>query len=100
MKMFGDSFLASMLGYNMHNFINLMDDRGELVFSDRQSLRMERAMSSLEFGFGEGGYHASGFVRTTLPKGMLDLLMADAALENKTGSSTSGQASVRVGATW
>src|SRR3546814_6261767 len=46
MKMFGDSFLASMLGDNLHNFINLMDDRGELVFSDRQAQRMERAMSS------------------------------------------------------
>ncbi|MGE4339560.1 MAG: DEAD/DEAH box helicase family protein, partial [Pigmentiphaga sp.] len=36
MQKFGDAFLASMLGDNIHEFINLMDDRGELVFSDRQ----------------------------------------------------------------
>lgn len=33
MQKFGDAFLASMLGDNIHEFINLMDDRGELVFS-------------------------------------------------------------------
>lgn len=32
----------STLGDNIHEFINLMDDRGELVFSDRQAHRMER----------------------------------------------------------
>lgn len=81
MKMFGDSFLASMLGDNLHNFINLMDDRGELVFSDRQAHRMERAMSSMEFGFGEGGYQASEFVKRYLPQGAFDLLIADEAHE-------------------
>ncbi|GAE53783.1 hypothetical protein XPR_0418 [Xanthomonas arboricola pv. pruni MAFF 301420] len=68
MKTFGDSFLASMLGDNLHNFINLMDDKGELVFSDRQAQRMERAMSSMEFGFGEGGYQASEYVKRYLPQ--------------------------------
>lgn len=60
MQTFGDSFLASMLGDNLHNFINLMDERGELVFSDRQAQRMERAMSSMEFGFGERRLSALG----------------------------------------
>ena len=32
MRKFGDSFLASMLGDNIHEFINLMDGNGELVF--------------------------------------------------------------------
>ncbi|MFT0546138.1 DEAD/DEAH box helicase family protein [Allopusillimonas ginsengisoli] len=92
MKMFGDSFLASMLGDNLHNFINLMDDRGELVFSDRQAQRMERAMSSMEFGFGEGGYQASEYVKRYLPQGTFDLLIADEAHEYKTGGSAQGQA--------
>ena len=39
---FGESMLASMLEDNFHNFINLMDADGELVFSDRQAKRMER----------------------------------------------------------
>ena len=47
MQKFGDAFLASMLGDNIHEFINLMDDRGELVFSDRQANRMERAMANI-----------------------------------------------------
>lgn len=92
MKTFGDGFLASMLGDNLHNFINLMDDRGELVFSDRQAQRMERAMSSMEFGFGEGGYQASEYVKRYLPQGTFDLLIADEAHEYKTGGSAQGQA--------
>ncbi|NQB78376.1 DEAD/DEAH box helicase, partial [Pseudomonas aeruginosa] len=59
MQKFGDAFLASMLGDNIHEFINLMDGNGELVFSDRQAHRMERAMANMEFGFGEGGYQPS-----------------------------------------
>ena len=35
MKQFGESFIASMLGDNLYEFINLMDGNGELVFSDR-----------------------------------------------------------------
>ncbi|UAY97103.1 DEAD/DEAH box helicase family protein [Dickeya dadantii] len=92
MKAFGDSFLASMLGDNFHQFINLMNDRGELVFSDRQAQRMERAMSSMEFGFGEGGYQPSEFVKRYLPQSTFDLLIADEAHEYKTGGSAQGQA--------
>src|SRR5690242_12505319 len=51
-RQFGESFLASMLGDNLFEFINLMDTDGELIFSDRQAQRMERAMAHLEFGFG------------------------------------------------
>jgi predicted RNA-binding Zn-ribbon protein involved in translation (DUF1610 family) len=35
-RKFGESFLASMLADNIHEFINLMDDNGEPVFSDRR----------------------------------------------------------------
>ena len=67
MKKFGDGFLASMLGDNIHEFINLMDANGELVFSDRQAHRMERAMANMEFGFGEGGYQPSDCLLYTSP---------------------------------
>lgn len=60
---FGTDFLASMLGDNLYEFINLMDGNGELVFSDRQAQRMERAMANIEFGFGEGNYQASEFIK-------------------------------------
>ncbi|HBP5443624.1 DEAD/DEAH box helicase [Pseudomonas aeruginosa] len=92
MKKFGDGFLASMLGDNIHEFINLMDGNGELVFSDRQATRMERAMANMEFGFGEGGYQPSEFIKRYLPQGTFDLLIADEAHEYKNGGSAQGQA--------
>jgi hypothetical protein len=87
MQKFGDGFLASMLGDNIHEFINLMDGNGELVFSDRQATRMERAMANMEFGFGEGGYQPSEFIKRYLPQGTFDLLIADEAHEYKNGGS-------------
>ncbi len=92
MRTFGEGFLASMLGDNVHEFINLMDSRGELVFSDRQAHRMERAMANMEFGFGEGGYQPSEFIKRYLPQGTFDLLIADEAHEYKNGGSAQGQA--------
>lgn len=92
MKKFGESFLASMLGDNLYEFINLMDSNGELVFSDRQAQRMERAMASMEFGFGEGGYQPSEYVKRYLPQGTFDLLIADEAHEYKHAGSAQGQA--------
>lgn len=92
MQTYGDGFLASMLGDNFHEFINLMDAKGELVFSDRQAHRMERAMASTEFGFGEGGYQPSEFIKRYLPQGTFDLLIADEAHEYKNGGSAQGQA--------
>jgi len=92
MQKFGDGFLASMLGDNIHEFINLIDGNGELVFSDRQATRMERAMANMEFGFGEGGYQPSEFIKRYLPQGTFDLLIADEAHEYKVGGSAQGQA--------
>ncbi|MBF3494900.1 DEAD/DEAH box helicase [Burkholderia pseudomallei] len=92
MKQFGDAFLASMLGDNLFEFINLMDEHGELVFSDRQAKRMERAMANMEFGFGEGGYQPSEYIKRYLPQGTFDLLIADEAHEYKNAGSAQGQA--------
>lgn len=92
MQKFGEPFLANILGDNIHEFINLMDGKGELVFSDRQANRMERAMANMEFGFGEGGYQPSEFIKRYLPQGAFDLLIADEAHEYKNGGSAQGQA--------
>jgi hypothetical protein len=92
MQKFGDAFLASMLGDKIHEFINLMDGNGELVFSDRQAQRMERAMATMEFGFGEGGYQPSEYVKRYLPQGTFVLLIVDESHEYKTGGSAQGQA--------
>ncbi|MGL4724549.1 MAG: SNF2-related protein [Scandinavium sp.] len=89
---FGDTFLASMLGDNLYEFINLMDGHGEMVFSDRQAQRMERAMANMEFGFGEGAYQASEFIKRYLPRNTFDLMVVDEGHEYKGGSSAQGQA--------
>ncbi|MDT3268637.1 helicase, partial [Pseudomonas amygdali pv. morsprunorum] len=47
---FGEDFLASMLLDNVSEFINLMDAKGNFIFSDQQAKRMERAMANIEFG--------------------------------------------------
>jgi SNF2 family DNA or RNA helicase len=91
-KKFGETFLASMLADNLYEFLNLMDVDGELVFSDRQAQRMERAMSNMEFGFGAGGYQPSEFIKRYLPQDTFDLLIADEAHEYKNAGSAQGQA--------
>jgi superfamily II DNA or RNA helicase len=92
MRQFGESFLASMLADNLFEFINLMDGDGELIFSDRQAQRMERAMANLEFGFGEGGYQPSEYIKRYLPQDTFDLVIADEAHEYKNAGSAQGQA--------
>jgi SNF2 family DNA or RNA helicase len=92
LQKFGESFLASVLGDNLYEFINLMDSKGELVFSDRQAHRMERALANMEFGFGEGGYQPSEYIKRFLPQNTFDLLVVDESHEYKNGGSAQGQA--------
>lgn len=92
LQKFGDEFIADMLADNMHDFINLMDENGDLIFTDRQAVRMERKMAHLEFGFGEGGYQTSEYIKKYLPKYFFDLLILDEAHEYKNLSSAQGQA--------
>ncbi|MBX3671306.1 MAG: DEAD/DEAH box helicase, partial [Rhodocyclaceae bacterium] len=58
LQRFGEEVLSGMLADNVYQFVNLMDGDGELVFSDRQARRMERALATAEFAFGQGGYQA------------------------------------------
>ncbi len=89
---FGEEFLATMLADNVHEFINLIDAKGNFVFSDRQAKRMERAMANLEFGFGEGGYQPTELIKRYLPDGYFDLLVVDEGHEYKNSGSAQGQA--------
>ncbi|MDU4255681.1 MULTISPECIES: DEAD/DEAH box helicase [Pseudomonas] len=89
---FGEDFLASMLVDNVSEFINLMDAKGNFVFSDRQAKRMERSMANIEFGFGEGGYQPTEFIKRYLPDGYFDLLVVDEGHEYKNSGSAQGQA--------
>ncbi len=92
LSMFGESLLGGMLEDNVYEFINLMDEGGNLVFSDRQAQRMERAMAKTEFSFGQGGYQATEFVKRYLPQHFFDLLVVDEGHEFKNADSAQGQA--------
>jgi hypothetical protein len=91
-SVFGEELLQGMLADNVYSFINLMDEDGELVFSDKQARRMERAMANLEFGFGQGGYQATEFIKRYLPGGYFSNLIVDEGHEYKNDTSAQGQA--------
>ena len=92
LRMFGEQQLEAMLADNVYEFINLMDGDGELVFSDRQAVRMERALANLEFSFGQGGYQPTEFIKRYLPQGYFDLMLVDEGHEYKNDGSAQGQA--------
>jgi len=89
---FGAEVLSTMLSDNVYEFINLMNEEGELVFSDKQAKRMERSMAGQAFGFGQGGYQPSEFIKRYLPDGFFDLLLVDEGHEYKNSGSAQGQA--------
>lgn len=89
---FGATMLGDMLEDNVYEFINLMDEDGDLFFSDRQATRMERAMANSEFSFGQGGYQPTEFIKRYLPQGYFGLLIVDEGHEFKNEGSAQGQA--------
>lgn len=89
---FGEKMLAAMLEDNVYEFLNLMDENGDLVFSDRQAARMERALAGFEFSIGEGGYQPTEFVKRYLPRNTFGLLVVDEGHEYKNEGSAQGQA--------
>ncbi len=89
---FGTSMVKDMLADNVYQFINLMDENGELVFSDRQANRIERSLAKTEFSFGQGGYQLTEFIKRYLPNKFFDLLIVDEGHEYKNGDSAQGQA--------
>lgn len=89
---FGEDFISDMLADNVHEFINLMDEKGNFLFTDRQATRMERGMANIEFGFGSGGYQPTEFIKRYLPQSFFDLLIVDEGHEYKNSGSAQGQA--------
>jgi hypothetical protein len=89
---FGEDLLTGMLEDNVFEFINLMNEEGDLFFNDRQARRMERAMANMEFAFGQGGYQPTEFIKRQLPQGYFGLLVVDEGHEYKNEGSAQGQA--------
>ena len=91
-RLFGPDKLRGLLADNVFEFINLMDEDGELYFSDRQAARMERAFAKIEFSFGQGEYQPTEFVKRYLPKNTFGLCLVDEGHEYKAASSAQGLA--------
>jgi superfamily II DNA or RNA helicase len=89
---FGEEMLGTMLSDNIHEFVNLMGEDGQMVFNDRQAERIERALGKTEISFGQGGYQPTEFIKRQLPDGYFGLLVVDEAHEYKNGDSAQGQA--------
>lgn len=89
---FDEGLLARSLSDNLYQLVQLMDDKGQFVFSDRQAKRLERALGSFEVNIGQAGYQASEYIKRYLPKGFFSLLIVDEAHEFKNASSAQGQA--------
>jgi len=92
LKEFGSSMLAGMLEDNFHNFINLMDEDGDLLFTDRQAKRMERFLGNNEVSFGQGGYQPTEFIKRYMPSGFFGSMIVDEGHEYKNEGSAQGQA--------
>lgn len=92
LTLFGADMLGGMIEDNLYEFVNLMNEDGDLVFSDSQAKRIERALANLEIGFGQGGYQATEFIKRYLPPGFFGLLVVDEGHEYKNDGSAQGQA--------
>jgi hypothetical protein len=89
---FGEDLLVDLLQDNVYEFVNLMDQEGELFFNDRQARRIERGLANNEIAFGQGGYQPTEFIKRYLPQGFFGLLVVDEGHEYKNEGSAQGQA--------
>lgn len=91
-EQFGVDTLATILEDSPLGLTNLMDENGELVFSDSQAKQMERALGKTEFSCGKGGYQPTEFIKRYLPKNYFGLLVVDEGHEYKNYGTAQGQA--------
>lgn len=88
----GGARVNQMLGDNIYELVNALDENGELFFSDRQAIRIERALGKLEFAGGEGCYQPSEFIKRRLPDNFFGLCIVDEGHEYKAASSAQAEA--------
>ena len=89
---FGVDMLASKLEDSPLSFMNLQDENGDMVFSDKHALKLCRALGKIEFSQGKGGYQPTEFIKRYLPKNYFGLLVVDEGHEYKNYGTAQGQA--------
>ena len=89
---FGVDTLATILEDSPLAFMNLCDENGDPVFSDKQAQKMERRLGKTEFSMGKGGYQSTEFIKRYLPKNYFGLLVVDEGHEYKNYGTAQGQA--------
>ena len=89
---FGVDTLATILEDSPLAFMNLCDENGDPVFSDKQAQKMERKLGKTEFSMGKGGYQPTEFIKRYLPKNYFGLLVVDEGHEYKNYGTAQGQA--------
>jgi hypothetical protein len=88
----GERFLERCLSDNVQQFVQLMDENGEFIFSDKHAAQLSRTLARTEITLGQSGYQASEYIKRYLPKGFFSLLIADEAHDYKGAHSAQGQA--------
>lgn len=91
-SIFGEDTLMDMLTDNIYSFVNMLDESGNLIFSDSKALRLEKSLGKMEFNFSTGDYQATEFIKRYLPKNAFDLLVVDEGHEYKSSGSAQGSA--------
>ena len=91
-EQFGEEFLSNMLSDNFSDFVNIMNENGDFIFTDKQARRITNALTKLELGFNDGSYQATEFIKRYLPQGFFDFMIVDECHEYKNQGSAQGQA--------
>jgi hypothetical protein len=92
MGLLGADTINDMLSDNVYEFVNLMNEDGDLVFSDSQAKRLERHLATYEHVLSQGGFQPTEFIKRYLPKYFFDTLIVDEGHEYKNPGSAQGQA--------
>jgi len=88
----GVDAIDDMLSDNVYEFVNMMDEHGDLIFSDRQAKRLERHLATYEHMLVQGGFQPTEFIKRYLPRYFFDFLVVDEGHEYKNPGSAQGQA--------
>ena len=92
LSLVGSKKVASVLSDNFHELINMMNEEGDFLFTERQAERLEKAFSRIEFAFGQKAYQTSEFIKRYLPKNTFGLCLVDEGHEYKAQSSAQATA--------